>query len=345
MDLSAWHGPANRKTLVILGAGASRGASFVNASKGPKPPLDIDFFLQLQRLSLNQETKNLLKFIREEFGSNTGPNMEEFFSQADYTDKFHQILSVDSGPKIKRYSNALGWFYKSLPMLFKNAIGEEECTYHSCLAKMLGRDDVMMSFNYDCLIDKALITAGRSWDPSKKGYGFDIAEGTEYWKKHEGKGAAPKKSITLLKPHGSFNWNIDKKKVVKLEKKPYNIKTADGRIVPPTWFKSLNEEPYASVWKQARLGIRRCRALIVIGYSVPQTDIFSRALFKAEVGSKEKREKLDLLILANPDREARRRFIELVQKGIESKTRILEFDYFKDLIDSLPSKNTKKPRS
>lgn len=338
MNFRAWNGPRNRKTLVILGAGASRGASFVNTSKGPKPPLDIDFFLQLQRLPLNKETKNLLKFIREEFGSNTGPNMEEFFSQADYTDRFHQELTVDPGPKIKRYSNALELFYKSLPRLFKEAIGKKECTYHNQLAGLLTKDDVVISFNYDCLIDTALKkSAGRRWNPDKKGYGFDIHGGADAWKNHEGKGAIPKMSITLLKPHGSFNWNIDKKnaEVVKLEKNPYDIKTAQGRIIPPTWFKRLEDKPYASVWKLARLGIRRCRALIVIGYSVPQTDIFSRALFKAEIGSKEKREKLDLLILANPDREARKRFIELVQKGIESETRILEFDHFKDLIDSL----------
>ena len=89
------------------------------------------------------------------------------------------------------------------------------------------------------------------------------------------------------------------------------------------------------MWKRARLEVRRCKALLVIGYSVPVTDLFSRALFKAEAGSKVKREKLGFLVLANPDRVARERFVELVRGAIEPSTRILEFDGFQELVDSL----------
>lgn len=334
MDLGVWHGPGSRKTLVVLGAGASRGASFVRGAYGARPPLDLDFFSELQRLQQTTQVTNLLQFVREEFGTGLTLSMEEFFSQVEYTHRFHDELNVDPGPKIKRYQKALELFYESLPVLFKQAIGNERCEYHQRLVKHLYTDDVVISFNYDCVIDTALRDhAGRRWDPDKRGYGFQLQGGGLHWRTEKGKGA-PKRSITLLKPHGSLNWRIDNGQV-SLEERPYDIESAEDRIVPPTWFKRLDQEPYASVWKRARLEIRRSRALIVVGYSVPSTDLFSRALFKAEVSSKIQREKLDFLVVANPDRSARQRFVDLVSGGIEQSTRILEFDSFEELVGSL----------
>lgn len=334
MDLSVWHGPESRKTLVVLGAGASRGASFVDPAQGARPPLDFDFFSELQRLHQSADVGELLRFVRDEFGTDLTLSMEEFFSQVEYTHRFHDELNVDPGPKIKRYQKALEAFYRSLPTLFMQAIGTQPCEYHQSLVGGLYTNDVVISFNYDCLIDAALRDrAKRRWDPDKEGYGFPVHHGGPDWCTPEGKGA-PKQSITLLKPHGSLNWNINGNNV-SLEGDPYNIDSAKDRIVPPTWFKRLDQEPYASVWKRARHEIRKCRALIVIGYSVPPTDLFSRALFKAEVSSKVQREKLDFLAIANPDRSARQRFVDLVSGGIEHSTRVLEFENFRQLALSL----------
>lgn len=333
MDLAAWHG-GRLKTLVILGAGASRGASFAAEKRGPLPPLDLDFFRQLQRLGSSDPVDQLLAFVRSEFGARLNVSMEEFFSQAEYTDRFHAELRVDRGARIRRYRKALDAFYGSIPLLFAEAVGDSRCSYHERLVRMLFTEDAVMSFNYDCIVDAALRDAVRvRWDPGKKGYGFALASGADHWRGPRGKGH-PKGSITLLKPHGSLNWTIKSDRVT-LTAKPYQTASADGRIVPPTWFKRLQQDPYASVWKRARLEVRRCKALLVIGYSVPVTDLFSRALFKAEAGSKVKREKLEFLVLANPDRVARERFVELVRGAIEPSTRILEFDGFQELVDSL----------
>lgn len=333
MDLGAWHG-GRLKTLVILGAGASRGAGFAAEKRGPLPPLDLDFFRQLQRLGSSGPVDRLLAFVRSEFGARLNISMEEFFSQAEYTDRFHTELKVDPGRRIRRYRKALDAFYESMPLLFAEAIGDARCENHERLARMLFTEDAVMSFNYDCIIDAALRDAARTrWNPGKKGYGFAVASGVDRWRGPRSKGH-PKGSITLLKPHGSLNWRIKSHRVT-LVAKPYQIASADGRIVPPTWFKRLQQDPYASVWKRARLEVRRCKALLVIGYSVPVTDLFSRALFKAEAGSKLKREKLEFLVLANPDRLARERFVDLVRGAIEPSTRVLEFESFKELVDSL----------
>jgi hypothetical protein len=71
--------------------------------------------------------------------------------------------------------------------------------------------------------------------------------------------------------------------------------------------------------------------MIVIGYSVPPTDLFSRSLFKVEAGSKAKRERLDLAVLVNPDKDARRRFLNLIRGGIESTTTVLEYEKLEEL--------------
>ena len=75
-------GGSSRKTLVILGAGASRGASFVNDEVGVVPPLDMDFFQQVARLRQTNESKRLLEFVREEYGHEIGLSMEKFFSES-----------------------------------------------------------------------------------------------------------------------------------------------------------------------------------------------------------------------------------------------------------------------
>ena len=336
MDLSIWNGPKTRKTLVVLGAGASRGASFVRGAHKARPPLDLDFFSELQRLGHVGNVRELLKFVRGEFGTNLSLSMEEFFSQVEYMDRFQRKVNISRGPTPGKYQNALNWFYCSLVVLLKQAIGEQTCEYHERLAVCLHTNDVILSFNYDCLIDTALRDrAGKRWNPDKNGYGFSIQNGGAYWRSQRSIGREAKRSIKLLKPHGSLNWKIDDGKVV-LEQDPYDIPTAEGRIIPPTWFKDVGEEPYNDVWADIRNEIRGCRALIVIGYSIPPTDLFSRALFKAEINSKIGREKLEFLIIANPDRSARQKFVDLVQDGIEESTRILEFHNLEELADSLP---------
>ena len=97
MNLSTFNGATtSRATVVLLGAGASRGASFVDA-RFNLPPLDGDFFGQLSRLPASESARDLLQFVRDEYGNEVGVSMEKFFSEADYTTRFHDALRVDRG--------------------------------------------------------------------------------------------------------------------------------------------------------------------------------------------------------------------------------------------------------
>ncbi|MBI5559915.1 MAG: hypothetical protein HY883_01395, partial [Deltaproteobacteria bacterium] len=166
MLFKKWLGYENHKALIVLGAGASRGASFVKTNQNPKPPLDNDFFSQIQfikKAANTEQIEKLLDFVNKEFGSTIGVSMEEVFSQADYTSRFHKEVHVDTGPVVKRYVEALNCFYKSLPLLFQKAI-RGNCEFHETLVEQMESTDVVLSFNYDCLIDNALKEkADRKW--------------------------------------------------------------------------------------------------------------------------------------------------------------------------------------
>ena len=212
-------------TLVVLGAGASRGASFVDAACKVRPPLDGDFFSELQRLELSvlqqPAVLGLLDFVRSEFGSDLNLSMEEFFSQVESTIRFYEELGISEQENIQRYQKALDRFYNSLPLLFQQDIGEMGCEYHERLVRHLdvGTGDAILSFNYDCIVDATLSGHADGYWLPEKGYGFPIRRGKEdyhapiddcnasgsalfRWKKNRDV------TLTLLKMHGSLNWEI-----------------------------------------------------------------------------------------------------------------------------------------
>jgi hypothetical protein len=59
-----------KMALFVLGAGATRGASFVNPAKNPcLPPLDLDFYAQLQRIANSKHRTHPVKAAETVIGS------------------------------------------------------------------------------------------------------------------------------------------------------------------------------------------------------------------------------------------------------------------------------------
>ena len=327
-----------RKTLVLLGAGASRGSSFVKDMTKPLPPLDLDFFQQLARMNATSESRRLLEFLRSEYQHEVGLSMERFFSEADYTNRFHRDLKADRGPLVRKYDRALDDFFAVLPNML-NSTASAACTYHARLASLLHAQDCVITFNYDCVMDRALRdNVKQRWDPDKGGYGFAVSGGSAKWRKLSA-GHPVDRSIRLLKMHGSLNWRRQSATKISLAADTSTVTSLKGVIIPPTWFKNFTDFPFGDVWKTARQEVRTSRIMVVVGYSVPETDLFSRSLFKVEAGSKDKREQLDLLVLVNPDRRARRQFLDLIRGGVEPATRILEYHTLQEL-DAVLARHT-----
>jgi hypothetical protein len=84
----------------------------------------------------------------------------------------------------------------------------------------------------------------------------------------------------------------------------------DSVILTPDSFKSnqlkkngsIINEQILSVWVQARKALKKCNKLVVIGYSFPQTDKHVKKMFNQIPF-----DKLDKLIIVNPDNSARHR--------------------------------------
>jgi len=213
------------------------------------------------------------------------------------------------------------------------------CAWHARLAHALRAEDAILSFNYDCLIDRALAReAPRRWRAAD-GYGFPIERGTDQWESPPGPGAAYKNPILLLKPHGSLNWEIsdDRDEVELVE--PYGPQTAHS-VVPPTWEKSdVGQWPWKPVWRAARQVLAQARMLVVVGYSVPLTDQLSQSLLRADVA------KLSYLVVVNPDRGARDRVVSLFASALGPQSTIHHLQDMRLFAMHLPASKSEQKQS
>ncbi len=324
-------------TVVVLGAGASRGASCPR-SVGIAPPIDSDFFVQAQRMpatKLLKRDRDLFAFIRAEFGQTDHPTLEVFFTQIAAVDRFHHVFNI-RGRVSTKFGTHLATLRSLIPHVFAEALADQDCRWHQRIVGSLRAGDAVLSFNYDTLIDRALRSvAGKRWDP-RIGYGFPIADGCDLWSSPPRPGPAVGRPILLLKPHGSLNWQIDGDDGQVTMVNEYVNTTAES-IVPPTWDKTdVSEWPWNEVWRAARRALSSARMLVVIGYSVPMTDQLSQALLRADVN------RLGALVIVNPDTQARRRVIELFSSALAPNATVVELQTLEDLASYLP-RSTEEP--
>lgn len=332
MDLNPFNYAATRATAVVLGAGATRGASFVQGNSLCRPPLDIDFFQVLRSGGFTgiDDARKLLDFVATEFDS-FDVGMETFYSQAKLYDEFVGAIPDGSKGRRRNFEWGLKRFRRLLPLVFQKSVGSERCAHHDRLASAAHATDTFISFNYDCVIDRALVRqARRRWDPVHS-YGVDCAGATDVWRNHEGRGRFPTRPVHLLKPHGSLNWRSI---AAGLHLRPDEYEhddDSDLTIVPPLWQKSFDVDPYKTIWGLTRRTLATTKALLVVGYSLPETDVFTQATLRMDV------ERLDFLCIVNPDRASRRRVLRTLRSAVTARTHLVELETMSDLGSLLPA--------
>jgi hypothetical protein len=318
-------GSPDRKTLVVLGAGASRGASFARNSL-LAPPLDRDFFqiLQMSRTGRKEDGRDLLEHVREAYGPALDIGMEAVFSNLEAAGTFAQEVKIDPGPMVSWPKKMIDTFRRVLPQLLSETIGTSRCKYHLALARRLKTIDNVVSLNYDCLIDRALCdAAGSRFAAERGGYGVDIESGAEEWK-GTAKGRMPQGSITLLKLHGSLNW-ADSTSPLSLRSDIY-AEVPEGVIQPPLTNKPVTAEPFRTVWREARRSVRSARRLILVGYSMPTTDGLVRSLLWTDLASPNLAE----VIVVEPHPETRTRLLEFFTR-LADRPKVYVFSSFEQL--------------
>ncbi len=330
------------QTCVILGAGATRGASFIEDTANPSvyPPLDSDFFTQIQRLTQQQHRDIVEKLIRYtvlEFGNGFSLTMEEFFTQIEVLPEIYSKLAISRGKPTQGPKRAAAWFKKALMGVLAESLANPAnhrlhyCSHHMGLVRLLNADDTIISFNYDCLLEQSLKDNRYDyWNPEYS-YCVDLPVNgdTEFWQCPVGRGhTRRRKWLSILKMHGSLNWRISGDGIL-LTAKPYWDK-GELAIVPPRWRKDVLDDPlYKPIWKSARRGLEEAKCLVIIGYSLPATDLLAQTLFRCRNRPSEKTTGdsfLKLLVIANPDREVRQRFINVLKGSLNENTRILVFE-------------------
>jgi len=334
---------------VVLGAGASRGASFTK-ERACKPPLNKDFFTQLQRVSKKKHkaiVEQIIKDTTDLFAFNFKLTLEEFFTQIEYFRKFIDLTEPRREFNLDRLNKIRSNFLQGLAALFEESIAEPGsyesriCKYHNKIVDVLRPRDTIISFNYDCLIDDTLKRRGKNkWHPrygyciplrTSKGHKKYHLKGLKRWTPKNTVTVHRENTITLLKLHGSLHWYIDEAKhVITFKERPYTKQRGKRHftIIPPEWNKEYYEdiELFTHLWAEADRRLRRTRHLILIGYSLTDTDLHSLALFRIAIPEK----KLKTLIIVNPDQHVRFKTRQVLLHGITDKTKIIVFDTFEE---------------
>lgn len=133
------------------------------------------------------------------------------------------------------------------------------------------------------------------------------------WRR-SGRGKRPTGSILLLKLHGSLNWR-QPSIPLRLRADPYR-EVGAGVIAPPLTNKPVEDEPFRSIWREARRVVGRMRRLIIIGYSMPDADGLVRTLLVTDLSPY-----LEDIIIVDPSDQVREKHVALFTR-IAPKARV-----------------------
>src|SRR5581483_8293133 len=169
-------------------------------------------------------------------------------------------------------------------------------TKHSEMIRRMHRRGLLksvafLSTNYDILIDNALLAL---WDGySRRGrIGIDYAVDFRNFRRPvDWERPRPDSRVFLLKPHGSLNWlrcpTCNELEITPKEKGVVTRLISDFShatcpecqsvyaplIVPPTFYKDLNNVFLSSIWNKTDIALRKIRHIVFCGYSFPDADI------------------------------------------------------------------------
>ena len=116
--------------------------------------------------------------------------------------------------------------------------------------------------------------------------------------------------IELLKLHGSLNFPSSKDAVAVDDRIDlYNITKAqpDPYILPPIFNKFTRDSP-SEMWRVALMRLREASNVVIVGYSLPRTDIYMQYFLKAALGQNRNLRKVTVFdpLLHDPNRAQER---------------------------------------
>lgn len=195
--------------LFILGAGASK--AYADSKTGISMPIACDFFETYDKLKIPNNLWVLQGQIHLYITNKYGIDPYTYLRKGIDIEDFHSSIEEDIQIEIDAGNENESMFhqmsYNELIYLFSFVINEIQngpiSKPHLKLAKYVSEKDVIATFNWDTLIERALEESS-NWNTSQ---GYSFSPKSIY---KNGWGNSNKKSNTgmvqLLKLHGSTNW-------------------------------------------------------------------------------------------------------------------------------------------
>jgi hypothetical protein len=271
------------RVALVLGAGASRDVSYADLGGHPSP-LDCDFFDLLQRLKPTKKDASAVEFVLKQLDSISHEcrrSMERTFYTLHLRAFLAHRLGVNGEAISFTEEEIVGHFARSVQALLRKSHGRQVCSHHVNILDRLRSTDTVVTFNYDLVVERAIRQVAAK---GKIRFG--------QWLYNFERQPDDANLPLVLKLHGSSNWRLQEEedKFAVLTKKWDDFDEAPGYlghlgrgthfpIFLPFWEKRIEEEPWLSLWKTAFNRLRKARALLVWGYSLPPTDVKAQELF------------------------------------------------------------------
>ena len=196
--------------VVLLGAGASK--AYGDSPSGVRMPIAIDFFDTFEKLSISKNPWALRDALYEYIRSTKNVDPHTYLNSGIDIERLHSEIEewiLDSPKGEREYEKVFRFHpYNELIYIFSSAVNEIQngpvSKAHTSLAEHLKEEDIIITFNWDTLMDRALAKT-KKWS-TDSGYGF-LPKSI-----YRNKWTAPdrkyekKPSTRLIKLHGSTNW-------------------------------------------------------------------------------------------------------------------------------------------
>ena len=347
-----WNGTP-RKTVFMLGAGATRGAfSHVRVNgKMIRAPLNWDFFnvvaafvkAQKDHSGFDQRYQRVRKVFRDEFPTRgRWPiGMEEAFSLLYVSKDFPEIYVPRRGRHRQTGSRREIEDFLRLTFGILSAIEEkvDPQNLYRRLVSHLTPGDTILTLNYDTLLDSALIDAG--WDPTK---GYGLIGGTEKirWSRPKPRAAASLEDVKLLKLHGSLNWYVRgtfANLAQIFEKKPSKIlisqtprvnefKKYVRQIAPPIYGKFFGHKHWRTLWAAAHEALTTADVLVIVGCSLVDTDFHLSGMLSHAVKIRKDSHRPFAEVVAVDKSTIRRKWFRLLKGCVDKEQPYRWFEHF-----------------
>lgn len=331
--------------MYILGAGATRGAF---DGRLLPPPVDTDFFEIVKSIKGHGTPRLAAKVLRsvwELYQRTSGISLERYYRDIETRAKILEFVKPANQPKNwKKRAEDLQELIRRVYIHTTCQAGTREMTpvkshLHQSLLSKVKEGDVIVTFNYDLVIEEAFEDA-KIWNPID-GYCAEIQGKTHDWcrKWLDERKYLPitKSKILLLKLHGSMNWFVHPNGQIKIKPRPFYVRAFKGvpvrekiSILAPGWNKRIDRVPYRHFWEEAYRQIEKCGRLVIIGYSLPETDLLAQALFCEVIRQRVlKRNYFGEVHLVDPSDVVRSKILDLFTPALGPGSKTYLYENFK----------------